>query len=197
MGWNDLLLRLRALARRRRAEGELEEELKFHLAMEAHKNRAAGMSDAQSRQSARARFGGLERVREECRDIRGLTFLENLARDMHYGLRVLWRTPVFTIVAVMSLGIGIGANTAVFSLLDTVLLRMLPVVRNPEQLVVARWGAHNELDLRRTWSTGGGDGHGGWTANVFSWAIFSELRAHSRTLDGVMGFSPLGPVNVG
>ena len=195
MGLTDFLLRLRALVRRRRAENELDEELRFHIEMEAGKNRGAGMADAQARQMARAHFGGVEQVREECRDLRGLTLLENLARDIRYGSRVLRKTPVFTVIAVLSLAIGIGANTAVFSLLDTVLLRMLPV-RNPEQLVVARWGARKDLNLSTTWATGGNDGRGGWTRNVFSWAIFSEMRSRSRTLDAVMGFSPLGPVNV-
>ena len=195
MGWHDLLLRLRALAHRRRAESDLDEELSFHLAMQARKNHAAGMPDSDARRRSLIEFGGVEQVREQCREVRGLLFLENLARDLQCGARVLRKTPLFTIIAVASLAIGIGANTAVFSLLDTVLLRLLPV-RHPEQLVVARWGAHTRLDLSSTWATGGGDGHGGWTRNVFSWSIFSQMRAHSRTLADVMGFSPLGPVNV-
>jgi predicted permease len=72
---------------------------------------------------------------------------------------------------------------------------MLPV-RNPEQLVVAKWGAHADLSLNATWANGGVDADGAWTRNVFSWASFSEMRAHSRNLSGVMGFSPLGPVNI-
>ena len=103
MGWNDLLLRLRALARRNRAERELDEELNFHIEMAARKHRPAGMASAQARQSARAHSGGAELVREECRDVRGLTFFENLARDMRYGARVLRKAPVFTAVAVLSL----------------------------------------------------------------------------------------------
>ena len=100
---------------------------------------------------ARREFGGVEHFREECRDARGLTALENLVRDVRYGARVLRRTPVFTAVAMASLAIGIGANTAVFSLVDTVLLRSLPV-RNAEELVVLGWSANNgpritELDL--------------------------------------------------
>ena len=195
MGWTDLFLRLRAFVRPRSAEGELDEELRFHMEMEARKERANGLTDQEARRSARDRFGGVEQVREECRDARGLTLLENLVRDIRYGARLLRKTPAFTAIAVLSLAIGIGANTAVFSLLDTVLLRMLPV-RNPEQLVVARWGAHADLSLNATWATGGDDGHGGWTRNVFSWAIFSEMRTRSRTLRELMGFSPLGPVNV-
>jgi len=131
MGFSDLLLRLRALRSRDRAEGDLDDELKFHLEMEARKKRLDGLPEADARHLAHAEFGGVAQVQEQCRDIRGLTFLENLGRDIRYGWRVLRKTPVFTAVAVLSLAIGIGANTAIFSLVDTVLLRLLPV-RSPE-----------------------------------------------------------------
>jgi predicted permease len=195
MSWTDLLLRLRALMRHRSAECELDDELRFHMEMEARKERASGMTNEEARRVARLRFGGEEQVREECRDVRGLTLLENLARDVRYGARMLRKTPGFTAIAVLSLAIGIGANTAVFSLLDGILLRLLPV-RSPEQLVVAKWGAHSDLSLNSTWATGSTDGSGRWTRNVFSWPMFAEMREHSGTLTDVMGFSPLGPVNV-
>ena len=143
MTWHDLLLRARALFSRRRAETELDEELRFHLEMEARKMKNHGMDDRQAQQAARAHFGGLDRAAEECRDARGLTTLENLARDTRYGLRMLAKSPVFTAVAVLSLAIGIGANTAVFSLVDAVLLESLPV-KDPEQLVVLKWGARKQ-----------------------------------------------------
>jgi predicted permease len=195
MRWSDLLLRLRALVRHDRAESDLDEELRFHLEMESRKNRDVGMPDSQARNAARASFGGLDLASENCRDVRGLTLVENIVRDIRYGIRVLRKTPVFTAVAVLSLAIGIGANTAVFSLLDTVLLRMLPV-RSPEQLVIARWGGHSDVELNTTWSSGGSDGKGNWQTNVFSWPVFNAIRAQSRTISGVMGFSPLGQVNV-
>ncbi|HUB77585.1 MAG TPA: ABC transporter permease [Bryobacteraceae bacterium] len=194
MGWTDFVLRLRALVRHGRAESELDEELRFHMEMEARKAQAGGLSQDEARRNARVQFGGVDQVREDCRDARGLTFLENLARDLRFGARVLRKTPGFTAIAVLSLAIGIGANTAVFTLLDTVLLRMLPV-RNPEQLVVARWGTHADLDISATWATGG-QADGIQTRNVFSWPIFLQMRAHSHELFDVMGFSPLGPVNV-
>ncbi|MBL8231868.1 MAG: ABC transporter permease [Bryobacterales bacterium] len=192
MRWSDVRIRLRALRSRDRAEAELDEELRFHLEMEARKQRAAG--DARPDDSALVNFGGLEQVREQCRDVRGLTLLENMARDFRYGVRVLRQSPVFTAVAVLSLAIGIGANTAVFSLYDTVLLRVLPV-REPKELTIVRWGAQRELSFNATWASGGGDGRGRWTKNVFSWAIFQEMRRGSK-LREVFGFSPLGPVNL-
>jgi predicted permease len=196
MRGSDFLLRLRALLGLRRAERELDEELSFHLEMEARKKRTSGVPEARARELAHAEFGGVEQVREECREVRGVLPIENLARDLRYGLRILRKTPVFTVIAVLSLAIGIGANTAIFSLLDTILLRMLPV-RNPEQLVVARWGTHKGLDdLHFDWATGGGDGTGFSTRNVVSLPIYADMRARSRALTDVMGFSPLGPVNV-
>ncbi len=195
MTLNDIKLRLRALAHRRRAEDELDDELAFHLEMEARKNRAAGLAETTARRAAQAAFGGVAKVQEECRDVRGIGMLENLGRDLRYGARVLRKTPAFTAVAILSLGIGIGANTAVFSVLDNVLLRLLPV-RSPEELVLLRWGGQGDVDLNFTWASGGDDGSGNWTKNVFSWPVYSAMREQSRTLHAVMGFSPLGQVNV-
>jgi predicted permease len=195
MNWNDLVLRLKALRSPRRAERDLDDELQFHLEMEARKLRAAGMPADEALRRARVEFGGLDQSREECRDVRGVTFLENLQRDVRYGLRMLRKSPVFTTVAVLSLAIGIGANTAVFTLVDVVLLRVLPV-RNPEQLVILKWGARKQPDINGSFSTGGADDRGRHVINVFSWRIFDDLRAHSRSLQGVFAFSPLGAVNV-
>ena len=195
MGWNDLTMRLRALVSRRRVESELDEELSFHLAMEAEKNRARGMDGAESDLQARREFGGVAHFREECRDARGLTALENLVRDVRYGIRVLRRTPVFTVVAMASLAIGIGANTAVFSLVDTVLLRSLPV-RNAEELVVLGWSANNGPRITTTYSnSGGGGAYGRWHTNVFSWPMFESAR-RSGALAETIGYSQLPRLNV-
>jgi hypothetical protein len=195
MGWNDLAMRLRALLSRRRVESELDEELSFHLAMEAAKNRTRGLGATEAGRAARREFGGVEQYREECRDARGLNTIENLARDVRYGVRVLRRTPVFTAVAIASLAVGIGANTAVFSLVDTVLLRSLPV-RNAEELVVLGWSANNGPRLNTTYSNSGGGGrYGRWHTNVFSWPMFESAR-RSGALAETIGYSQLPRLNV-
>jgi predicted permease len=195
MGWNDLAMRLRALFARRKAESELDEELNFHLAMEAEKNRTRGVDPDEAGRMARRQFGGIEHFREECRDARGLSALENLLRDVRYGARVLGRTPVFTAVAILSLAIGIGANTAVFSLIDTVLLRSLPV-QHAEELVVLGWSANNAPRINTTYSvSGGGGARGRWHTNVFSWPMFESVR-RSGVLAETIGYSQLPRLNV-
>ena len=182
MGWTGLWLRIGALARRRCAERELDEELNFHLEMEARKNRLAGMSEAEARRAARVEFGGVEQAREECRDARGVAFLQNLARDLRYGWRVLLKTPLFTAISILSLAIGIGANTAIFSLVDTVLLRMLPV-RSPEQLAI--------LKLRR-WSRCLEPSRLCWRASVFTgWSPTQWRAAYGRSGCGWL-WAPIG-----
>lgn len=195
MGWDDLVLRLRALFGGKRIENELDEELNFHLEMQARKHRAAGFEEAAAGRQARVEFGGVERVREECRDARGVSFLGDLARDARYGLRMLRKSPAFAAVAILSLGIGIGANTAVFTLIDAVLFRMLPV-KNPEQLMVMHWGARKDLDVNCAYASYNGGGRLGWTRDVVSWPVFTEMRKRTRTLDGLIGFSPLDDLSV-
>src|SRR5262249_35632013 len=129
----DLRFRLRSLFRRKEMESELDEELRFHLEQHVERSVKQGLTREEAARRARLEVGGTEQLKENCREARGVYFVETLLQDMRYALRVLGRTPVVTCVALLSLALGIGANTAIFSLIDTVLLKFLPV-QNPEQL---------------------------------------------------------------
>jgi len=126
--------RLIALFRRRRLEADFEEELQAHLQMLIEENLREGMDEKEARRRARIRLGGLEQIREAQRDQRGLPLLETFLQDCGYALRRLRREPGLACVVILTMALGIGANTAIFSLLQGVLLRPLPYPE-PERLV--------------------------------------------------------------
>src|SRR5438552_193018 len=131
----DLLYRLRALLRGRAVERELEEELRFHLEHEIHKNVASGLSRDEATRRARIVFGGVDQVKEECRDARGIRLLETIVQDLRYGLRTLKRAPVFSATAVATIALSTASLATVFTLGNTLFFRQLPVDR-PGELVV-------------------------------------------------------------
>jgi putative ABC transport system permease protein len=139
---------LRSLFRRRRWEEDLHSELQFHLDMQAEEYRRRGLSPEAADHAARRDLGGLAQVEESCRDAAGFVWLQDLWRDLQYGGRTLLRNPGFTLAAVVTLALGIGANTAVFSVVNSVVLEPLPF-HEPERLVMLwqdnpeRW---NDID---------------------------------------------------
>ncbi|MFN2567634.1 MAG: ADOP family duplicated permease [Gemmatimonadaceae bacterium] len=129
--------RVRSLLHRPRAERELEAELRFHLEMEMEKHVRAGLTPGEARRAALVVFGGVERVKEECRDARGTRPVEKLAQDLRYAARRLRKQPGFSVPAILTLGLGVGVTGAIFALVHGVLLRPLPYPAS-DRLVLVR-----------------------------------------------------------
>src|SRR6202012_2446269 len=135
MRWlTQLSIRFRMLFRRNRAADGLDRELRFHLDQQIAENGAAGMSSEKARRAALRTFGNPGLVREETRSTWSWTTLELLLRDLRFGLRALLRTPGFTIIAILVMALGIGANVAIFTVVRSVLLKPLPFP-NPDRLI--------------------------------------------------------------
>ena len=148
MAWyHDLYSAIAAPFTRRGAEREMEEEMRFHLEMEARRHVSRGVPTPEARRLAARDFGGIERFKEDARDESGARWIDDIGQDLRYGIRTLRRRPMFTIMAALTLALGIGATTALFSVVKAVLMTPLPY-GNPEGVAVI-WSAWKGFD--QTW----------------------------------------------
>jgi predicted permease len=175
-----LVNRLLGLFRRIRVEQDLNEELQHHIELKTQEYIDAGISPEEARHAALHAFGGLEQRKEECRDADRVRWVEDLMQDLRYGLRQLRRSPGFTTVAVITLALGIGANTAIFSLIDAVMLRNLPV-RKPAQLVLLSDNSGQGMSI---WT--GLEGNGRWTE--FSYPLYEDFVRRNQGFLGICAF---------
>ena len=139
-------LRLRSLFLKDKAELDLSEELQFHLQNQIEEYVEQGMSPQEARHAAFQSIGGVEQVKEECREARKMNLIENFVQDVHFGLRMLRRSPGFTVLAILCLTLGIAANAAVFSWVEGILIRPYPLVSHQERLVAVSGTVRGERD---------------------------------------------------
>ncbi|HLW97427.1 MAG TPA: ABC transporter permease [Candidatus Acidoferrales bacterium] len=173
-----MMRRLRRLFHKQTAEKQLDAELRYHVERQIADYVAAGMSLQEAGRRARMELGGIEHLKEESREARSMYFVEGLLQDLRFGVRMLWKNPGFTAVAVLTLALGIGANTAIFSLLDAILLRTLPV-SHPESLVVL---ASYSRDGR---------------VGDFGYSDYQVLRDGNRAFSGMLAASNQAQIEVG
>jgi putative ABC transport system permease protein len=173
-----LRLRLRSLFRRNKVEQELSEELQYHIDQKTCEYIGSGLAEEEARRKARREFGGVEQSKENCRDTRRVSYVQDLLQDLVFGLRMLRNSPAFALVAILTLALGIGANTAIFSVIHGVLLKPLPFPQQDQLMTV--WEKSDD----------------GGRSNT-SWANFMDWNKLNHSFTGIAAVSFWSPTFVG
>ena len=183
MRWHHKLpLRLRSVFHKREADQELEDEIAYHVQSQVDEYVAKGMEPEEARYAAMRSLGRVTQIKEECRDMRKVNFIDNVLQDLRFGFRMLWRNPGFSAMAVLCLTLGIGANAAVFSWIEGLLLRPFPAVARQDRLVVVvgtkgvagdKTASKSELD-------------------AVSWPDFVDFRRNSPLFDSFIADKIMG-----
>jgi macrolide transport system ATP-binding/permease protein len=197
-----LLRKVQWWLQRRRKEAELHDELQFHLAEEIGEREAEGLSPDEAARTARRDLGNTTLLREDARTLWSWLLLEQLAQDVRYALRGMFKNRLFTALAALSLALGIGASTAIYSFMDAILLRSLPVA-DPSSLVVVKWRSRPIAPSNgRDFVMHSMDGHtyrdaSGIIAGIFPFPAFERLQeASAPVLSSLFAHKPAGGVNV-
>jgi macrolide transport system ATP-binding/permease protein len=199
---SEFLRKLKWLFDRRRKDDELREELQFHLDEETDERRAEGLAEQDARLAARRDLGNMALLREDTRAAWGWTMIEQFAQDLRYALRTMSANKLFSTLAIVSLALGIGANTAIYSFMDSILLRSLPV-SNPESLAMLNWRAKQvrrgfgSFVLHRiNGSTYDDAGAGTTTAGIFPFPAFELFQKNNSVFSAVFAYRRARNLNV-
>jgi hypothetical protein len=192
-----LFRKLRWLSQRRDKEDELAEELRFHLEAEAEERQNEGLPAKEAEWAARRELGNAGLVKEETRAAWTWTWLEQLFQDLRYAFRTMAGNPLFTAMAALSLALGIGANTAIYSFMDALLMRALPVA-DPQGLEVINW--HNKIELGTVFHGGSGstydDPKYGTTARIFRYPAFELFQKSDGIFSSLFAYYPTRNLNL-
>lgn len=178
-------MRLKAVFKRKQLDRDLVDELAFHLAMREAKNRERGVAGEEARYAARRQFGNVMRIKEVCREAWSFVSLETTWRDLRYGARALAKNPGFTVVAVLATALGIGVNTGIFSVLNGVGLKLLPVPR-ADQIVSVDQVLHGKFSRNL---------HG--ESGLSSYSEYKNYRANNHVFSGLLAYAPFLEATLG